>query len=107
GHAGIVSLAGSPVRAKVAQVFDTRSASAWARGLWCASPITWSVSKTNGTSTECGDFNHPPKAGVSQSKLYTQTGAPPAAALRSARSTERTPKLDAVSAVISRSDGLA
>ena len=65
------------------------------------------MSKTNGTSIEWGDFNRPPNAGVSQSKLYIQTGARARAAFRSASNTERTAKFEAVSAVISRSDGLA
>ena len=69
--------------------------------------MTWRVSKTNGTSTECDDFSRPPKAGVSQSKLYIHTGARPRSALRSASSTDRTWKFDMLSIVISRSVGLA
>src|SRR6185503_18127563 len=96
-----------PVRANVAQVFDTLSATAWSPGLRCRSPITPSVSNTNGTSIEWQDLSLPSKAGVSQANSYIQTGALARAALRSASKVPRTPKLEAVVAVISRSAGLA
>ena len=95
------------MRAKVAQVFDTLSATACAPGLWCRSPITFKLSNTNGTSTEWQDLSLPSKAGVSQAKSYIHTGALARSALHSASRIERTPKLDAVVAVISRSAAFA
>ena len=42
------------------------------------------LSNTNGRSSACGEPHLPPSTGVGQSSSYSQTGAPPWAALRSA-----------------------
>src|SRR3990172_11763335 len=89
GHSGRPSPLGLPLRANVVHALLMVSASSKRSGVSPVIGATSGLSKTKGISIACDDLKRFPSAWLSQVNRYIHTGAPPAAALRSASSLER------------------